>query len=166
MVEEGRRLECRHCGLAVWICRRCDRGHRYCSSACRQAARRSTSGRARRRYQAKSAGRSGNARRQREWYWRQRSSPKSATNLTHHSSTEAVLCLMIAPATADRGVAVLESTEPLSTETLEIREPAISPTAGDVPSGVHHCVVCRRLCQSQSPTEPNEHGSEKTDSQS
>ena len=28
------------CGALFWICRRCDRGHRYCSVRCRQQTRR------------------------------------------------------------------------------------------------------------------------------
>jgi hypothetical protein len=30
----------RECGAIFWICRSCDRGHRYCSDRCRQKARR------------------------------------------------------------------------------------------------------------------------------
>lgn len=30
----------RECGAIFWICRSCDRGHRYCSDCCRQKARR------------------------------------------------------------------------------------------------------------------------------
>lgn len=165
MVEEGRHFECRHCGAEVWICRRCDRGHCYCSRTCRLEARRRGSGQARRRYQGNTAGRSGNARRQREWYWRQRSCEKVAGNLTHQGSPGPGVAAIIPPATADRGVAVTESTEPVDAKTVETSASEATVGTVDLPSSVRRCTVCRRLFQSQRPTEPQSHGPKEASSE-
>jgi hypothetical protein len=165
MVEEGRRLGCRHCGREVWICRRCDRGHRYCSPLCRQKARRQSSRQARRRYQATSAGRSGNARRQREWYRRKRSSQKIAKHLTHQGSPGPALDAIIPPATDDACVAVMESAGSVESDAVE--SPASEAVIGPVEllNGARRCTVCRRLFEIQSLREPRSHGCEETSSE-
>ena len=62
-----RRFYCARCREAVVICRRCDRGQRYCGSACSAEARRESLRRAGKRYQASPAGREANAERQRRF---------------------------------------------------------------------------------------------------
>ena len=62
-----RRFYCARCRAAVVICRRCDRGQRYCGSTCRAEARRRSLRRAGKRYQASPAGREANAERQRRF---------------------------------------------------------------------------------------------------
>lgn len=158
MVEEGRHFTCRHCGAEGWICKRCDRGHCYCSASCRESARQMRNGRARRRYQSSPAGRSGNARRQREWYGRKRSREKVAGNLTHQGSPGPGLGVIIPPTTADAGVAVMESAESVDRETVEspVSEAAIGAVV--LSSGVRRCTVCRRLVEIQSLGESPSHG--------
>ena len=144
MLEEARCFTCRHCGAAAWICRHCDRGHAYCSPSCRVLARLERSREARRRYQATSAGRSGNARRQREWYRRQ--SEKLAGILTHHGSTDPATHTIIPPAMSEAAVAVLaESANAASGETPDSTSSDPTPHAFDLSSGVHRCSVCQCL---------------------
>lgn len=137
MVEEGRHFVCRHCGAYAWICTYCDRGHAYCSPSCRQLARRRITDEARRRYQATSAGQSGNARRQREWYRRKQ---EKLGILTHQGSTDPGTFTIISPAPSE-AVAVLE--ESASAESRETVDPAYLATrASDHSSGAHRCIVC------------------------
>ena len=53
-----RRRICRGigCGAAFWICRHCDRGHRYCGERCRQKKRRQQTRDANRRHQQSRGG--------------------------------------------------------------------------------------------------------------
>ena len=69
---------CGRCRAQVLLCRRCDRGQRYCGSACAHAARRDSLRAAGRRYQSTRAGRFAHADRSRRY--RQR-----CNNVTHHS---------------------------------------------------------------------------------
>lgn len=77
-VQSHRRFFCSRCGKAVTICRRCDRGQRYCGSDCSQSARRESRRAAGSRYRKTPAGRQGAARRQRCYRERQR------LRVTHH----------------------------------------------------------------------------------
>jgi len=103
MVRKGRRFTCGICHREVWVCTRCDRRRKYCSAECRHEARRRSNRRARKRFQEKEAGRLGNARRQREWYQRQKISAEKTENLTHPYSSAppapAILPTMNAAAT-------------------------------------------------------------------
>ena len=45
------------CGVVFWICRHCDRGHRYCGGRCRRKARRQQRRAANRRHQQSREGR-------------------------------------------------------------------------------------------------------------
>jgi hypothetical protein len=141
MLEEARHFACRYCAADAWICRHCDRGHAYCSLSCRKLAGIARSREARRRYQATSAGQSGNARRQREWY--QRQSEKLAGILTHHGSTDPAMHTIIPPAAP---VAVLaESANAASREIADFTRSDSTPPAIDLSSGVHRCSVCQCL---------------------
>ena len=55
------------CGCLFWICRRCDRGHRYCSDRCRQETRRRQRREANRRHQQSLEGRLDHRDRQRAY---------------------------------------------------------------------------------------------------
>lgn len=63
----ARLLMCARCGLQVLLCRRCDRGQRYCSQACSAASRRESQRAAAHRYQRTEGGRSAHAARTRRW---------------------------------------------------------------------------------------------------
>ena len=56
---------CLHCQVLFCICRRCDRGQRYCSAACRASAGREQRRQANRRHQQSDAGRQDHRDRQR-----------------------------------------------------------------------------------------------------
>ncbi len=60
------------CGSPFWICRSCDRGHRYCSARCRQRNRRRQLREANRRYQRSPEGKLDHRDRQRAYRERQR----------------------------------------------------------------------------------------------
>ena len=75
---DSRRLVCDRCRTAVYICSWCDRGHRYCSRRCREAARRQTLVSAGRRYQQTRRGRRRHACRQQAYRERQK------RKVTHH----------------------------------------------------------------------------------
>jgi hypothetical protein len=72
------------CGTIFYLCRRCDRGQRYCSPHCRQKALRLQRRQANRRHQQTPEGRDDHRDRQREYRQRQR------TRVTDKSSQSPV----------------------------------------------------------------------------
>jgi hypothetical protein len=97
-----RRFHCCRCQRAVYICSHCDRGHQYCSEACRQGARRDSVRAAGARYQRTRRGRANHARRQDEYRRRRAAGEK----VTHHrcqavpASGSVVSCAQETPAQA------------------------------------------------------------------
>ena len=85
MQSTGRLYSCQRCRTQVIICSRCDRGQRYCDSACAQNARAISLKRAAKKHQSSRTGRFNNAARQRRF--RQRLKQK----VTHHGSLTLVL---------------------------------------------------------------------------
>lgn len=67
-----RRCCARNCGALFWICRSCDRGHRYCSRPCRRLHRREQLRQANRRHQQSPEGRADHRDRQRAYRCRLR----------------------------------------------------------------------------------------------
>ena len=65
--DDARLFLCRRCAALVQVCRSCDRGQSYCSTACRRAARTDSVRAARKRYDASPAGRAHHADRQRAY---------------------------------------------------------------------------------------------------
>jgi hypothetical protein len=82
-------FNCARCHLQQVICRRCDRGQRYCA-ACAVVARSDRLRAAGRRYQATPRGRACNARRQQRFRLRQR-------KVTHQGSQPAPSAVSCAP---------------------------------------------------------------------
>lgn len=84
-----RTFNCALCRRLVQTCRSCDRGHRYCSPKCGNAARNESVRRAGRRYRQTEAGRLKNAERQRRFRERQRArlgqEPGSADQRVTHA---------------------------------------------------------------------------------
>lgn len=79
--EESHRIfYCPRCGKQVVICRRCDRGHKYCSKECSREARRASNREAARRYQKTPKGARNHAARQKRYRNRLQST------VTHHTS--------------------------------------------------------------------------------
>lgn len=79
MQPTGRLLMCARCRAQVFICRRCDRGNRYCTADCARAARRESLSAAGHRYQRSCRGRMAHAARARRYRARSKF-------VTHHSS--------------------------------------------------------------------------------
>ena len=69
------------CGAVFWICRHCDRGHRYCGERCRRKARRQQLRTANRRHQQSREGRLDHRDRQRAYRERRR-------RVTDHTSAD------------------------------------------------------------------------------
>lgn len=76
--DDCRLFNCQQCGRQRRICRRCDRGQRYCSTSCRQQARRRCVAQANARYQHSARGARVHAARQARWRARQKE------KVTHH----------------------------------------------------------------------------------
>jgi hypothetical protein len=71
---------CPKCKAFFWICRRCDRGQRYCSKECSVAARKASRKRARQRYRNSERGRAKHRRAERRRR-RRRLSPNLVRNI-------------------------------------------------------------------------------------
>ena len=82
MQDSSRLYHCCRCHAQVIICRRCDRGQRYCTNGCSQKARAASLQRAGKKYQASRSGQINNADRQKRF--RQRQQQK----VTHHRSLQ------------------------------------------------------------------------------
>lgn len=76
------------CRQVFFLCRRCDRGDRYCSRACAHQARHATLRAASRRYQQSRRGRGQHAARQA--HYRRRRAPRE--KVTHQTSHAALAC--------------------------------------------------------------------------
>ena len=81
---------CAHCRAQALICRRCDRGQRYCTRTCAHQARRLRQRAAARRYQATRAGRFRHAARARRYRL-------SRKNVTHQGSSDLLGRALLAP---------------------------------------------------------------------
>lgn len=98
--EESYRLySCARCAMQVRICRRCDRGNRYCSGGCAQVRRRESLARASARYQTSYPGACRHAARQRRWRQRR------AQIVTHQGSQAEVAAARVATPSVRAGLA-------------------------------------------------------------
>lgn len=100
--DSARAFACARCGVAVLVCRRCDRGQSYCGRECACLARRASLREAGRRYQGSRAGRFAHARRARRYRQRRR----QQEIVTHHGSRalgEVVTVAQDPPATPGAG---------------------------------------------------------------
>jgi hypothetical protein len=90
MGTSGRSFFCAHCGATVLICSCCDRGQRYCSEGCSQAARACSLRAAGLRYQSSRRGRRAHAERQRRYRARQK-------KVTHHGTPPPAPSVLLPP---------------------------------------------------------------------
>jgi Na+-translocating ferredoxin:NAD+ oxidoreductase RnfC subunit len=88
--ETSRLFYCARCGSLVRLCRSCNRGQRYCSKACSQAARIELLRETRRRYQQTARGRELHAARQQAYRRRRTSTRPVARSETGHTVRRAV----------------------------------------------------------------------------
>ena len=133
---------CGECGKEVRICRRCDRGHRYCSPTCSQAAREASCRKAQRKYQQSRDGRWCHAERQQRYRERKRKI------VTHQGSGKPPLSATMESATV---VAVREREEAtVPTPGTQRRNNAIdvqSPcSSGSVSPSITVGDVCCHFC--------------------
>jgi len=114
------------CGVVFYLCRRCDRGQRYCSPRCREKALRLQRREANRRHQQSPEGRLDHRDRQREYRKRQRA------RVTDKSSLRASRCV---------NLTVPPVREPIeATLALDLGP---SPEA-EIPVGWVMCQICGR----------------------
>lgn len=85
MKTSSRKYQCLRCHTLVIICHHCDRGQRYCTNGCSEQARKTSTKRASKKYQATRRGRFNNAARQ------QRYRSQIKQKVTHHSSLKIAL---------------------------------------------------------------------------
>lgn len=79
-----RNFKCRWCRKPVRICRRCDRGHGYCTGECRALGRKRSLRKAGRKYQAKEKGKTAHK-------WRQnRYRSRREKNVTHQGRSREI----------------------------------------------------------------------------
>jgi hypothetical protein len=92
---------CRACGKLFWICRHCDRGHRYCSAFCRHQAYGQKRRLANRRHQQSPEGRLDHRDRQRAYRRRRLVSQESVTDQSslpsslYHRMPQAIVLLRL-----------------------------------------------------------------------
>ena len=113
---------CLTCRTLFWICRRCDRGHRYCSASCRYQAYGQQRRVANRRHQRSPEGRLDHRDRQRAYRRRRLIAQKSVTD---ESSLRSALCY----------------TMPLA---IDFRRPIRPESPSPWFSGWLRCIVCGR----------------------
>ncbi len=94
MKPSARLYQCLRCHKQVVICRRCDRGHRFCGEDCARLSRRDSQRRSAQRYRKTTRGKTGNARRQQRFRQRQINRQQTAffTKVTHHGSPTPTPC--------------------------------------------------------------------------
>jgi hypothetical protein len=94
----------RGCGRALYLCSGCDRGRRYCSDRCRDAARHDSMRRARRKYALSDRGRRKNRERQERWRERQARRVRNGSVFTGEGPcVEVVPCTGLASSEGEAG---------------------------------------------------------------
>ncbi len=94
MKPSARLYQCLRCHKQVVICRRCDRGHRFCGEDCARLSRRDSQRRSAQRYRKTTRGKTSNVRRQQRFPQRQINRQQNArlTQITHHGSPTPARC--------------------------------------------------------------------------
>lgn len=141
-----RLYSCGCCATQVRICRDCDRGNRYCASACAQIRRRESLRRAGERYQQSYGGACKHAARQSAWRVRR------AQKVTHQGSLAGAVTLIVGSSTSTTAeethadVAAVEL-QPHATvlERADRRAHAYTPVHYTVPAAPRCCFCGRTL---------------------
>ena len=120
-----RRLRPRRLPPSFFLCRRCDRGDRYCSRACARQARHATLRAASRRYQQSRRGRGYHAARQARY--RRRRDPRE--KVTHQTSPAPRPCGMVTAPTVRTVTRTVAQEEPADDADASHSRHAVSPCA-------------------------------------
>jgi len=123
-------FNCARCHGQVVVCRRCDRGQRYCSAPCSRAGRRESVREAGRRYQRSPLGARNNAARQK------RRRLRIAATVTHHTSAARV---SVGEGSVPGHGAVKEARDVRSSHRLAV-------PVGAVREAERRCDFCGRPC--------------------
>jgi len=105
------------CRQVFFLCRRCDRGDRYCSRPCAHRARHATVRAAGRRYQHSRRGRGQHAARQARYRGRR----AARENVTHQTSHALVSCGIVAPPAALTVTPAAGQEEPIDADAVDAR---------------------------------------------
>ena len=114
------RADCRH---VFFLCRRCDRGDRYCSRACAHRARHATLRAANRRYQQSRQGRRQHAARQARY----RGGGAARENVTHQTSPAARPCGIVTPPAAQTVTRAVGQEDLVDVDVSDTRRPVPGP---------------------------------------
>jgi hypothetical protein len=133
MERPARLFLCARCRDQVLLCSDCDRGNRYCSSACANQARDAAQREAARRYQCSHRGRLAHAARSRRWRrGRQCEAQHEANNVTHQGSQATSADAPLAVWTHDSATSSLD----------DIAAAALAPQDPNVPTTPWLCCRC------------------------
>ena len=123
MTRSARLFLCARCRNQVLLCSHCDRGQRYCSSACSRQARAAAQRAAARRYQRSRGGRMAHAARTRRWRSRRLAHRGGANSVTHQGSQAGVVAAPLVAWTHDTAssslVAAVVAPPQITTEVSE-----------------------------------------------
>lgn len=89
-IAEGFEISCKDCLKIFWICRPCYRGHKYCSTPCRQSGRKKGQKTSKREYEKSQEAKEDHCDRQRAYRSRLKEKCENiAACVTEHSITDA-----------------------------------------------------------------------------
>ena len=117
---------CARCRNQVLLCSHCDRGQRYCGSACSRQARGAAQRGAAQRYQRSRRGRMAHAARTRRWRGRRLAYRGSANSVTHQGSQAGVVAAPLAAWTHDTASSSLDATA-AAAPLQDATEPSAAP---------------------------------------
>lgn len=144
---DSRVFECGWCNVEVAICRRCDRGHRYCGPKCSKAARRASVRRAGDAYQKTERGRANHAARQQQY------DEREATKLTHQGPpVEEEVCVMelslaeVAPKPPSDEAETQDDAQPTARQQPDLEPDVHDEATGFRPEGLVRCAICGCWC--------------------
>jgi hypothetical protein len=125
-----RLYNCKRCAKQVRICRKCDRGNRYCADGCAQIRRRESRCRASARYQKSYRGALKHATRQGTWRrrWQQR--------VTHQGSPAVGASLIVVSSS------ILKPTPRPHAQTTDIKPPPAHGLFGHARQTTPRCSFC------------------------
>ena len=125
----------RLCGVVFWICRHCDRGHRYCGERCRRKARRRQRRAANRRHQQSREGRLDHRDRQRNY--RERRRLRRVTDQPSPAASDSDSIVVAEPSLSENG------SESVSGEDRYVESAEFEPA----------CIICGRRTLRSAPVQ-------------
>jgi len=135
--DSHRRFYCARCHSVVVLCRRCDRGQRYCGPQCSTEARCESLRRAARRYRQTVKGRQANAERQRRFRTRR------AADVTHQG--RALKASRVSPRD-EPGAHRRETPSMAVSGPTQLRSDHVRRAPSSAAEAEQRCTCCQQLC--------------------